>query len=324
MTADVNGLPTVSRSAAPKAPRKGGWFAVLKPYLAPILISCIFVVGSIRYGAFEGNYGTLWAIVTAILAETALSLFVSGRLPHFASAYITGISVGILVRTPLVWPYVMCSLLSISSKYALRVRNRHLWNPSNLGVSILLFIVPDAVAPLSQQLGNEIYVLMIIGAFGMLILYTLGRLHITLTYIIAFVLLSFVRLGISRGDWTVVETMWTRDYIWDQWVPEVALLTSPAYLLFMFFMITDPKTTPSTKGRQIAVTILVAIVETLFRIGRELHAPYYALFVVFPVTNLAEIIWEAMHPKPAKAVAVSPAAGPAINTGIVAAERPAS
>ena len=319
MTADVNGVPEIKRPSPP--PKKGGWIAVLKPYLAPILISCILAAGSAQYGALEGNWGTFWAIITSILGEMAMSLFVSGRLPHFASAYITGISVGILLRTPLVWPYIMCSLLSITSKYALRVKGRHLWNPSNLGVSILLFVVPEYVAPLSQQLGNEIYVLLIIGAFGMLILYTLGRLHITLTYIISFLLLSFVRVGVRRDDWMVVRSVFTDETAFNLWIYEVALLTAPAYLLFMFFMITDPKTTPLTKPRQIVVTIVVAIVETLLRLGREIHAPYYALFIVFPVTNMLEIVWDAIHPKPAKAMPVPPVVAPALETGIIAADQ---
>jgi hypothetical protein len=58
-------------------------------------------------------------------------------------------------------------------------------------------------------------------------------------------------------------------------------------------MITDPKTTPRTWSRQIAVTLAVAVVETILRLFREIHAPYYALFIVFPIANLIEIWWDA-------------------------------
>jgi Na+-translocating ferredoxin:NAD+ oxidoreductase RnfD subunit len=301
MSTETNGQPVPAglrapgpqgatpHGATPQAARKGGRFNRFKPYLAPILISCILVGGSLEFGVFEGHGGTAVAIATAILAEIALSLFATGRWPHMASAYITGISVGILVRSPLLWPYIMCSLLSISSKYALRVGGRHLWNPSNLGVSVLLFLVPTEVAPLSQQWGNTFWVLLTIFGLGALILYSLGRLHITLTYIIAFSLLSFVRSGVSGREL----------------INEITLLTAPAYQLFMFFMITDPKTTPRTRPRQIAVTIIVAVVETLFRINGEIHAPYYALFWVFPVTNLLEILWDAHWARKAKRAAVA-------------------
>jgi Na+-transporting NADH:ubiquinone oxidoreductase subunit NqrB len=308
---------TDRRGTAPpeKAPKKEGGFARFKPYLAPLLITCILAIGNIQYRILEGHAGlsadatllngTVLAILTSILAELVLSRTVTGRWPHLASCYITGISVGILVRSTYVWPYVVCSLLSITSKYALRVKGRHLWNPSNLGVSVLLFLAADAVAPLSQQWGNDIWVPLIILTLGSLILYSLGRLHITATYVAAFVVLSYVRSQIAQTPF---------EY-------EVGLLTAPAYLLFMFFMITDPKTTTHTRRRQCAVAVLVAVVETILRLAREIHAPYYALFIVAPVTNLLEIWYPARKARETSpAAAALPVAPPAKDGAATAAQ----
>jgi Na+-translocating ferredoxin:NAD+ oxidoreductase RnfD subunit len=296
------------RTTAPPggAGPKKGRFDKFKPYLAPFLITCILVLGNYQYGILESSQesalvnGTALAILTSIILELILARLATGRWPHLASAYITGISVGILVRSPYPLPYVLCSALSITSKYALRFRGRHLWNPSNLGVSLLLFLVPAAVAPLSQQWGNDIWVPLIIMALGSLILFTLGRLHITLTYVVAFAALSELRSILRETPW----------------VAEVAQLTSPAYLLYMFFMITDPKTTTRTRGRQIAVAVLVAVVETVLRLygsyhNIDVHAPYYALFIVAPVTNVVEILWDARRArKPAPAAVPVLAGGP--------------
>jgi len=254
-------------------------FARIQPFLAPLLITCILTIGEFTYGILESYTATLLAIVTSIVCELVLGRFVTGRWPHLASSYVTGISVGILMRSTYLWPYVVCSLLSISSKYALRVKNRHLWNPSNLGMSVMLFLVPAAVSPLGQQWGNDKWPPAIILCLGSLILYTLGRLHITLTYVAAFTVLSYLRHVLTDQPW----------------ISELALLTSPSYLLFMFFMITDPKTTTHGKRRQILVVLLVAAAETLLRLNREIHAPYYALFMVAPITNLLEIGWDALQ-----------------------------
>jgi enediyne biosynthesis protein E5 len=275
-----NGVPSRTDSVV-APPAKSAGFAAWKPFLAPMLISCILTVGHLWYGILDGpgGTGTLLAILSAIALEIVLSRYATGKWPRLvvlSSCYITGISVGIIVRSTFLWPYVACSWLSISSKYALRVKNRHLWNPSNLGVSLMLLLTADQVAPLSQQWGNDIWVPMIILTLGALILYSLGRLHISLTYVAAFVALSWVRSLIQERPW----------------ISEVALLTAPAYMLFICFMITDPKTTTCTKGRQCAVAVLVAVVETLFRLAGQIHAPYYALFIVAPATNLAEIWWE--------------------------------
>jgi hypothetical protein len=61
------------------------------------------------------------------------------------------------------------------------------------------------------------------------------------------------------------------------------------YQLFIFFMITDPKTTVRSCRGQCAVAFLVAAVEAGLRLLEFVHAPYYALFVVGPAANLVEI-----------------------------------
>jgi Na+-translocating ferredoxin:NAD+ oxidoreductase RnfD subunit len=248
----------------------------VKRYLAPLLITGILISAHLSFGILEGYSRTGTAILVAIAAEIIMSRLTFGNWPHPASAYITGISVGILVRTPIAWLYVLCSYLAITSKYALRVRGRHLWNPSNLGICILLFLIPESIAPLSLEWGNYLWVPCIIMVVGFGILSALGRLHITLTYVLAFTVLSLLRSAVTGRP---IEA-------------ELGLLTAPSYLLFMFFMITDPKTTPRTRARQIAVTIAVALVETVLRLCENAHAPYYALFLVFPAANLLEIWWD--------------------------------
>jgi Na+-translocating ferredoxin:NAD+ oxidoreductase RnfD subunit len=64
------------------------------------------------------------------------------------------------------------------------------------------------------------------------------------------------------------------------------------YQLFIFFMITDPKTTVRTRRGQIIVAIVVAATEAVFRLLQLVHAPYYALFLVGPTAVLLEIARE--------------------------------
>ena len=63
------------------------------------------------------------------------------------------------------------------------------------------------------------------------------------------------------------------------------------YQLFVFFMITDPRTTVRSKWGQMLVAFLVALVEAVLRLERVVHAPYYALFLVGPAANVVEIWW---------------------------------
>ena len=84
-------------------------------FLPPIFITCILISAHLSFGILESYERTALAIVTATAAELLMGRITHGRWPHPASAYITGISVGILVRSPFLWPYILASLISITS-----------------------------------------------------------------------------------------------------------------------------------------------------------------------------------------------------------------
>jgi Na+-transporting NADH:ubiquinone oxidoreductase subunit NqrB len=242
-------------------------------YLAPMLITLVLVAGQLSFGVLESWSRTAIAIVTSILAEMLLGRVFVGVWPHLASAYVTGISVGILVRSPEYWPYALCSALSIASKYLIRVDGRHIFNPSNLGIVAMLLLAADTVASLSVQWGNNLLPLMVVWFFGAAIIASVGRFHITLTYVVSFIVLSVLRSAMTGHPW----------------LSEVAPLTGPMYQLFIFFMITDPKTTVGPRWAQSLVAFLVAVVEAVLRLMQVVNAPFYALFMVGPSAVLLEI-----------------------------------
>jgi Na+-translocating ferredoxin:NAD+ oxidoreductase RnfD subunit len=242
-------------------------------YLAPLFITTILVVGHFAYGILEGYERTALAIVSALVAELVLGRIFFGKWINLASAYISGISVGILLRSPALWPFALCSVLSIMSKYVLRVKGRHLWNPSNFGICVLLFLAPETVAALTIQWGNFIWPLLVIWILGSVIIWRAKRIHISITYVLAFFAFAFVRSWITG----------------DPWRSEISPITGPMYQLFVFFMITDPKTTVKSKKWQCIVVFLVAFVEMLLRLNHVVYAPLYALFLVGPAAMLIEI-----------------------------------
>lgn len=249
-------------------------------YIAPLFITFILLVGHLGYGILESYEKTGVAIVVAIVAELVLGRILFGKWLNLASAYISGISCGILVRSPALWPFALASLLSIMSKYVLRVKNRHLWNPSNFGICALLFLAPESVAALSVQWGNFKWPLIVIWTLGSIIIWRAKRFHISATYVASFFAFAFLRSYITG----------------DSWWAEVAPITGPMYQLFVFFMVTDPKTTVKSKKWQCIVVFLVAFVEMLLRLNHVVHAPLYALFLVGPAAMLIEIWLESRRP----------------------------
>ena len=97
------------------------FFSVDNRYLAPVFITCILAAAQFSFGVLESYSRTMLAILTALGIELVVGRLFWGQWPHLASAYVSGISVGILVRSPAMWPYALCSTLSITSKYVQRV-----------------------------------------------------------------------------------------------------------------------------------------------------------------------------------------------------------
>ncbi len=247
-------------------------------YVPPVFITLILLAGQFSYGILESYERTLLAIGTSIATELLLGRIFFGKWPNVASAYITGISVGILVRSPAFWPFAVAAALAITSKYVLRYRGRHLWNPSNFGISTVLFLLPASAAMLSIQWGNNMASMVAIWALGSIIIWRLRRFHISATYAISFLVLAILRSHI----------------IHEPWLAEVSPITGPEYQLFIFFMITDPKTTVRSKKGQCIVAFLVALLEMFFRLEQSIYAELYALFWIGPIAMLVEM-WLDSH-----------------------------
>lgn len=256
-------------------------------YLPPMLITCILLAGQLSFGLLESFTRTGLAILASIVMEIILSKFLTGKITNLASAYISGISVGILVRAPDMWPYILCSAIAITSKYVIRWRGRHLWNPSNLAIVAMLVLARDYMSTLSIQWGNTVWPMIIVWCLGLIIVYRVKRAHITFVYVLSFVALSGLRSLITGHAF----------------LAEVAPITGPMYQLFIFFMITDPKTTVKSKKGQLIVAFLVAVAEMVLRLAENVHAPYYALTIVGPLAVAVEIWWtsrtQVSQPRPA-------------------------
>ncbi len=216
-------------------------------WLVSFLITLVLVLGEARYGILGGYDRLAVALGVCVATELTLSRWVRGRFANPQSAYITGISLALLIkpRVDLLWPFALGGFLAIASKYVLQYRGRHLWNPSNFAIALLVLAAPASIAILSRQWGNDLATNAVIWCFGLLIVTRVRMLHVTLTYVAGFVALAALRHWIVGGPL----------------LAEIAPITGPMYQLFIFFMITDPKTTVSTVRGRIIVAAAVAVAE---------------------------------------------------------------
>lgn len=246
-------------------------------YVPPVFITLLLLVGQLNFGILDSYVNIVVAVSTALVTEILLSRLLLKKWKSLSSAYITGISVGILIRSTMIWPFIVTAMLSIMSKYILKYKGRHLWNPSNFGVSWMLFMASLDVAGLSMQWGSNFFSLAVIWILGLVIVFKAKRLHVTVTYVISFIILAYVRSLI----------------VGDTFLAEASPLTGPMYQLFIFFMMTDPPTSVSTKKGRILVAILIAIVEFILRLDNFIYAPFYALFLVGPIAKFIDMRMQA-------------------------------
>lgn len=254
-------------------------------YLISFLITLILVLGEAFYGILGGYERLAITLGVCVATEVALSWLIRGHIASLQSAYVTGLSLSLLLKPQagLIWPFALGAFLAIASKYVLMLRGRHLWNPSNFAISLLLVLAPSRIALLSHQWGNHLATNVVIWTFGLLIASRVRVLHVTLTYVACYLVLAALRS-------TLVGT---------PLLAELAPITGPMYQLFIFFMITDPRTTVHTKRGRIIVVAIVALVEAAIRVAGDYNVaaltllypapPILALAIVGPIAMAIDL-----------------------------------
>ena len=230
-----------------------------------------YAIGVLEFDQTPMNVGVL--IAMAFLTQIGLGRFHDPtRRFDLLSPLITALSLSLLLRTPDIAHYALAAALAIGSKFLIRVDGKHVFNPANFAIVLLIITTGDAwISP--GQWGRETWLVFAICSLGTLVLSRAKRLDVALTFFAAFAALAFLRAA----------------YLGDPMAIPLQQLQSGALLLFAFFMITDPKTTPNYRPARIAYAIAVA--SLAFVLQYLAHMPegiMYALFFMAPLVPLLD------------------------------------
>jgi enediyne biosynthesis protein E5 len=193
------------------------------------------------------------------------------------SATITAFSLTLLLRADSLWPFPVAAVFAIASKFALRVRGKHLFNPANFGVGTALLILPGTwISP--GQWGSDVALAGWLAVLGATVASRARRADISWRFLVVYLGALAARVAWLGQRWAV-------------WIHQ---LSSGALLLFAFFMISDPMTTPShPKGRAVHAA-LVAMIAYAWGFGLfRTNAVLWALFVGAPMVAVWDVIWPA-------------------------------
>jgi ASPIC and UnbV/FG-GAP-like repeat len=272
--------PAVVDAGRPTLLIRGTSYPVLLPtlrdprlHLAAVIVS-LQVIGQTAFSFQLSIAQILIALATCAVLETGIAFWKQHVVMWPASALLTGNGVAFVLRVPGThhgdwwslrgaWIFAGTAAVSLLSKYVIRLRGRHIFNPSNFGL-VLCFLVlgKNRADPLDFWWGPMspwmALALVIIVAGGLAILLRLRLIGIAIGFWLAFA----AGIGVIALSGHAMTARWhlgpiTGGYFW--WV----LVTSPEILVFLFFMITDPKTIPDGRVARLVYAIGVGLLTTL-------------------------------------------------------------
>jgi hypothetical protein len=244
-------------------------------HVAAVLIT-LQVLGQTVLGFRLSVAQILICLATGALIEFGVAFFKDSAIMWPASGLLTGNSAAFILRTPGtlhgqwwslhgIWIFVGVVAISMASKYLIRWRGRHIFNPSNLGL-VIAFVALGPKLTEPQDLwwippGPWLivtYAVLVVG--GLLIAWELRLLGLELAFMAGFAAFTAVALALVPDHCMVaswhVAPMCGRE-LWQ------ILVTSPELLVFGLFMMPDPRTVPDGAVARVAFGILVAILAVL-------------------------------------------------------------
>jgi Na+-transporting NADH:ubiquinone oxidoreductase subunit NqrB len=234
----------------------------------------VLVLSSLlAFGIGVLDFGVAWQNAAAIIVTAQLMQFVGTRLaglPRFdpLSALITSLSLTLLLRTEFIALAAMAAAIAVGSKFLVRVRGKHVFNPANVAL-VIMMLATDYAWVSSGQWGSA--------AIGALALTCLG--FLVLTRAKPF-LLAYAALLFGRALW-----------LGDPLAIPVHQLQSGALLIFAFFMISDPKTTPDAAvGRVLYGTLVASVAFVIQFLNYVPNGPILALVLTAPFVPAIDVL----------------------------------
>ncbi len=228
------------------------------------------------YGLFVLRFDvTAWqcalSLGTVLITQYLCSRAVRG---HFEprSALISGLSLCLLLRADSLLLVIAGGVLAILVKFLVRIQEKHIFNPTNFGIGILLLLSNGAwVSP--GQWGSLVIFGAALSCLGFIVVKRAERSDVTLAFLGSYVGLLTIR-AYRLGDPLTIP---------------LHQLESGSLLLFAFFMISDPRTTPDARAGRILFAVLVSLVAYYLRFYRfNSNALIFSLLFVSCFTPLID------------------------------------
>ena len=230
------------------------------------------------------DFGIRWQNALTIMLTAQLVQYIGTQLaglPRFdpLSALITSLSLTLLLRTEFAGLAATAAVIAIGSKFLIRFNNKHVFNPANVAL-VSLMLLSDSAWVSSGQWGSAAIGAFALACLGFLVLTRAKRAETTIAFLCIYGSLLFGR------------ALWLGDPLS---IP-LHQMQSGALLIFAFFMISDPKTTPDAPfGRVLFSMIVAATAFTIQFIFYQPNGPILALILCAPLVPVIDTVLHGSH-----------------------------
>lgn len=235
-------------------------------YVFTAIILIYNILGITVLGFNRSWLQILLTVATGVLLHIFYDLLFYNKRYFPISAVTSSLGLCILVNYghSLVYPFVPI-FFAISSKYIFSFKGRHIFNPALMGVTLSLLIASDFIssAPAYQWNGISSMALFIVMPAMFLFMPKINRGYLVGSFLVVFTLQITLRSMLIR-HYLPFNTLF------------FGTITSPAFFLFTFFMITDPMTSPSGKKEQIFVGSSLALLDLVYHLFSSYHTFFFA------------------------------------------------
>jgi Na+-transporting NADH:ubiquinone oxidoreductase subunit NqrB len=250
----------------------------------PRCYQVLVLTSLLAFGITVLDFGIHWQNAIAIVVAAQAMQYLGSRiveLPRFdpLSALITSLSLTLLLRTDLLILAALAAVIAIGSKFLVRVRGKHVFNPANIAL-VSMMLLSDQAWISSGQWGSAAIGAFVLSCLGFLVLTRARRAETTIAFLLFFGALLFGR------------ALWLGDPLS---IP-MHQLQNGALLIFAFFMISDPKTTPDAPAGRILYAALVASIAFVIQFVYYIpNGPILALVLSAPLVPLIDALLQGTH-----------------------------
>jgi Na+-transporting NADH:ubiquinone oxidoreductase subunit NqrB len=214
----------------------------------PRLYQIAVLASLLVYGVTRLDLEVRLPFAVAMLSAVLLTQYACTRLwklPAFdpRSALISGLSLCLLLRTNSLFLAVLAAVVTIAEKFVLRWQGKHVFNPTNFGIVAMMLATGGQVWVSPGQWGSAAFFAFLIACLGGLVVNRAARSDVTYAFLAFYLAVLF-----GRALW-----------LGQPMAIPLHQLGSGAFLIFTFFMISDPKTTPDSRAGRILFALLVAL-----------------------------------------------------------------